>query len=150
MIKVQGWLLLIVLRLVPRPDLEPGPGPVDTDPGCRTQPPGIAFISLLLLPSLTHRFGHHHQVLDPQLDQFAVEPVTAGSGFVTAGDLPAFCQFLAHPVRKTTSSHFPCRFDPPSILLHGHRDLSIMVIEAQIQDPFDVLEQIFSADILTC
>ena len=31
------------------------------------QLPGIALISLLLLASLTHRLGHHHQVFDPQL-----------------------------------------------------------------------------------
>jgi hypothetical protein len=71
-----------------------------------------------------------------------VQPVTAGTGFVTTVDLPAFLELLLHPVQKIHVAHFPGGLDPASILLlHRHRDLPIMYIEPQIQNPIDIVDQ---------
>ena len=79
-----------------------------------------------------------------------MQPVTAGTGFVTAVDFPAFRQLLPHPVQKIHVPHFPGGLDPASILLHRHRDLPIMYIEAQIQNPINIVDQTCLAYTVTC
>src|ERR1700730_14967368 len=68
-----------------------------------------------------------------------MHPVTAGSGFVTALNLPSLSQLLVHPVPKSLMAHLAGTLDPASLLLHRHRHLPIVHIQSQLQDPIAML-----------
>src|SRR3984893_10054433 len=68
-----------------------------------------------------------------------MHPVTAGSGFVTALNLPSLSQLLVHPVPKSLMAHLAGTLDPASLLLHRHRLLPIVHIQSQLQDPIAML-----------
>jgi hypothetical protein len=44
-------------------------------------------------------------------------------------------------MRQIRVAHFPGRLDPAPVLLHRHRDLPIMHIQAQLQDPIDAVDR---------